>query len=179
MIGSERRNGEKFKKLRYDRTRMTQTAVIGRACSREDVWRELYNGPTKPSWTEAAHTDLRDTGMAMELIKVKQLFTTDSKKKKKTLTSTLGSILVPQRSFFSEWQRQSWRSRCGHHLSVAEEGTRIFSVFPSRSSWLMDNVQWSKLSEHTLINSLMSHTQLDAAHPTNVQRLSAWLNDYR
>ena len=35
----------------------------------------------KPLWTKAAH--LRDTGMAMEFITVKQLFTTDSKKKKK------------------------------------------------------------------------------------------------
>ena len=51
----------------------------------------------KPSWTKAAH--LRDTGMAMEFITVKQLFTTDSKKKKNNLTSTLGSILVPQHGF--------------------------------------------------------------------------------
>ena len=51
----------------------------------------------KPLWTKAAH--LRDTGMAMEFITVKQLFTTDSKKKKNNLTSTLGSILVPQHGF--------------------------------------------------------------------------------
>ena len=51
----------------------------------------------KPLWTKAAH--LRDTGMAMEFITVKQLFTTDSKKKKINLTSTLGSILVPQHGF--------------------------------------------------------------------------------
>ena len=55
----------------------------------------------KPSWTKATHADLSDLGMAMEFIKVKQLLTTDSKNKK-TLTSTLGSVLVPQHGFFSE-----------------------------------------------------------------------------
>ena len=36
----------------------------------------------KPSWTKATYADLSDLGMAMEFIKVKQLLTTDSKKKK-------------------------------------------------------------------------------------------------